>query len=501
MGDNPAQRLLDRHVLERGEKTALLCDGCSISYAELYARGSRYAAILQTSNTVPGDRVLIALPDGPEFVCAFLGSILAGLVPVPCSDLLDRETLDFLLRDCRATTLFGLSGSCAADAVSPELKQTFPVDSLSFRGCYDAAPSYCRPYPTPDDADCFMLYTSGSTGTPKGIAHGGGVLLPEADHLGREILAITPDDILLSVSKMHFGFGLLNSVVHGLGGGATVALISGKPTLQTLRQAISGSRPTLLFAVPAVYTLLLDAAHDLFHAGPLRLCVSSGETLAGDLFQGWRERTGIEIIDSVGATETFHAVIANRPGSVVPGAAGTVIPPWEARIVDEAGNAVLDGSPGYLEVRGPALAPRSGTENRSGGDGWLRTGDMFQADDGVFTFAGRGDDMFKCDGNWVSPLPIENALRLHPAVEECAVRARRILGAARPEAHIVLHQGIHESTALERDLFLFLRSRLPDHMCPVQFIFHTELPRTITGKLRRGLLNSNAHDDRNCIDR
>ena len=138
----------------------------------------------------------------------------------------------------------------------------------------------------------------------KGIAHSGGMLLPAADFFGRDILRITPADVLFSVSKMHFGFGLLNSIVHGLGAGATVILLPGKPTLAALRQVIAAGRPTLLFAVPAIYALLLGGADQLCSAGSLRLCVSSGEALAGSLFLDWLERTGVAILDSVGATET-----------------------------------------------------------------------------------------------------------------------------------------------------------------------------------------------------
>ena len=488
MGYNPAYKLLQKHLSERGEKIALLCEDCSVSYAELYARVTKYAGMLLADGRVSGERVLIALPDCTEFIYAFLGSILAGLVPVPCSNLLDREQLEFLLRDCHAAAIYGVSASCAANVRSPYLQQTLLIDTPHFLHAYDAVPADLALHTVSVESPGFMLYTSGSTGVPKGIFHSSEKLLLESDHFGRDFLRMTPDDVLFSVSKMHFGFGLLNSIVHGLGAGATVVLMPDKPTLPTVRRIIASSRPTLFFAVPAIYTLLLDTAESLFCERPPRLCISSGEALPGELFSAWLERTGVEIIDSVGATETFHAFIANRPGNVAPDAAGIVIPPWVARITDETGNDVPDGIIGHLEVRLSTVAMHSGSEGMANTDNWIRTGDMFLANNGVFTFVGRADDMFKCDGNWVSPLPIENALRLHPSVGECAVRARRILGVYRPEAHIVLKQGIGESTELERKLFTFLQPRLPSHMRPVQFTFHGELPKTLTGKIRRGLL-------------
>jgi len=485
---HPAEELLKKFAAEQGEKAALLCEGRSISYTELYTTVRNYAGLLMSDTLQAGDRVLIALQDSPEFVCAFLGCIQAGLVPVPCSDLLDQERLELLLHDCRATALFGCSNASASSAVSPYLKCRYLVDSPQWIEHLSTVQPCSHPQPVSDDAVCFILYTSGSTGAPKPVPHRARMLLPETDRLAG-LLNITADDLLFSVSKMHFGFGLLNSILHGLGTGATVLLLPGKPTISSLRQIITESRPTLLFAVPAVYRLLLGEAETLFQKSRLRLCVSSGEALEQDLLIDWQKRTGVEIIDSVGVSETFHPFIAGRPGyAVPPGAAGMVIPPWQARIVDATGAGLPDGISGFLEVRDGSGNPCTGTDGQNDTGSWLRTGDIFVASDNLFTFVGRADDMFKCDGNWASPLPIESALRAHPAVEECAVRARRILSAYRPEAHIVLKPGWSASTELERDLFTFIRSRLPAQLCPVQFLFHTELPKTGTGKIRRNML-------------
>lgn len=488
-GFNPTVSLLHKHLIADGEKTALLGIDQRVSYASLYENILRYASLLQLQGISRGDRVLVALPDSPEFIYAFLGSLYAGMIPVPCNDRMETDAIEFILRDSGATALFTAIASPAAKATSAKLKHGYHTDTPEF-GILVAtvSPGACPPAEFASDTLGFMLYTSGSTGLPKGVPHAAKDLLPEFNAFAVDVLKVVPQDILFSVSKMYFGFGLLNTISSGLGLGATIVLLPEKPSAVNLRHTLSTCRPTLLFAVPAIHEMLLEHAGEILISSAIRACVSSGECLPKALCTAFTAKTKIPIIDAVGSAETFQSFIANHPQNILPGISGHVIPPWKVRLVNDENRPVPDGQPGFLEVSGPCLFPfywnnRKDTAAGQPSGEWYRTGDVFLGRNTELSFVGRSDDMFKSDGNWVSPVRIEQVLKTHPAIKDCGVCARVFMGTHRPFAHIVLREGIPE--IMEQDLHVFARTRLPAHMCPVQYNFHEELPKTISGKIQR----------------
>lgn len=488
--------ILRHHALHRGGKTAIHYGETRLSYASLADNVARFAGLLLSLGLGPGDRCVIALPDCPDFFHAFLGALHCGVVAVPVGTQLPAGHYAAIFRDARASALVTLDGSTSAAAWTGPDATRLCVDAPDFADRLKR--SNAAPAATPDaTGPHFLLYTSGSTGEPKGVPHTQRDMLACARRYAGEVLGMGAGDVILSASKLYFAFGLGNSLIFPLYHGATVILHPGGcgPTeLFALPQLVADRRPTLLFAVPSVYAMLLRILDgDASPLASLRLCISAGEPLPAALHRQWRETTGLEIVDGIGSTEALHIYIANRPGASVAGATGRVVPGYEARLVDEDGAPPPDGQPGRLHIRGESLT--SGYVNRPDltaasllADGWFDTGDVFVRTGGVYRYQGRKDDLFKVGGNWVAPLLVEEVLRGHPAVLECAVTGCDVEGLLLPVAHVVAAPGRADSSGLARELRVFVQSRLPSHMCPARFLFRADLPRTRTGKINRSEL-------------
>jgi benzoate-CoA ligase len=254
--------------------------------------------------------------------------------------------------------------------------------------------------------------------------------------------------------------------------------------------AIAKHRPTLLYSVPTSYGMLL--AHDgAFDLSSVRLAVSAGEALPPSLYERFKRRFGVDIIDGIGSTEALHMFISNRPGDIRPGSSGRIVPGYEARIVDDNQQPVAPGEIGNLWISGDSSCAcywnqHEKTKHTIAGD-WLRTGDKYSQDrEGYFWYAGRSDDMLKVGGQWVSPVEVENALIEHPDVQECGVVGREDRDALiKPAAYVVLRAGIAASPDLAAELQQFVRGKLAEYKRPRWVEFIPELPKTPTGKIQR----------------
>jgi benzoate-CoA ligase len=500
---NAAAFFLDRHLVEgRGGRTAFRFAGRAMSYVEVALRANRLGHALRDRGVQIEQRVVLALPDRPEFAEAFWGAIKIGAVPVPVSDGLPAEELAFLLDDSRARLAIASEKAVAeilkVRARCPWLEAVIVVGGRR-RGALEyerllgrASPELAAADTSRDDV-AFWGYTSGSTGRPKAAVHLHHDLVYAAELTGRGTFGIGPDDLVFSVSKLHFAFGLGNSLLFpALVGGASV-LMPERPEAERVFELIQAERPTVLFAVATVYRRLLQVedAERRFDLSSLRLCVSSGEALPAALFHAWKSRFGHELLDVVGSTEALHDFIANRPGEARPGSSGRIIPGYEARLVDDEGRPVAPGLVGHLLIKGDSTAPyywnrHERTKATMLGE-WLRTGDMFYQDtDGYFYFCGRSDDMLKVGGMWVSPVEIEACLGEHPAVLEAAVIGRGDAdGLTKPHAYCVLRHGVAGTDALATELRETVRKRLAGYKSPRWIDFVPDLPKTATGKIQR----------------
>lgn len=315
-----------------------------------------------------------------------------------------------------------------------------------------------------------------------------------AERYAKAILRVTENDRFFSVAKLFFAYGLGNGLYFPLSVGATSILLPGPPKPQSVFDLVERARPTLFFSVPSHYTKLLShspGADRSPNFSSVRHAISAGECLPAAIFNRFKERFGVEILDAIGSTEALHMFITNRPGAVKPGSSGTLIPGFGARIVDEKNQPVAPGGIGDLIVKTDAACAcywnqHEKTKETIAGQ-WLRTGDRYHQDaDGYFWYAGRSDDMLKVSGTWVSPVEIENELVEHPEVLEAAVVGRKDAdGLMKTVACVVLRDGKSGSPDLSVELQRFVLERLPVFKRPHQIEFVAEIPKTATGKLQR----------------
>jgi benzoate-CoA ligase len=355
--------------------------------------------------------------------------------------------------------------------------------------------------PTSRDAPAFWLYSSGSTGAPKGCVHLHHDMVICAELFAKGVLGIREDDRCFSVAKLFFAYGLGNALYFPLAVGATSILWPGAPTPANVYAVVDEHQPTLLFSVPTGYGMLL-AHPGTFGLSTVRLAVSAGEALPPALYERFKQRFGVDIIDGIGSTEALHMFISNRPDAIRPGSSGLIVPGYEARVLDDERQPVEHGDIGNLWVKGDSVCAcywnqHDKTKATIEGD-WIRTGDKYTQDaDGFFWFAGRSDDMLKVGGLWVSPVEVENALVAHEAVQECGVVGCEDHDTlVKPVAFVVLKAGVEGTAALAGELQQFVRSRLAEYKRPRWVEFVPELPKTATGKIQRFKLRDLTGSDR-----
>ena len=494
---NATDDLVDRHLREgRGDSVALHTEAGALTYRQVAEMVNRAGNALRAAGVEMENRVLLLLEDSPEFVASFLGAIKIGAVPVPVSTLMRGSDYEYFLDDSRAKVAIAhrsLWESIQPAAGRPaHLKHSVVVagaeDFAAWLAEHSAelrAAATCR-----DDA-AFWLYSSGSTGRPKAAVHLQGDMAYCADLYARQVLDLSPDDVVLSAAKLFFAYGLGNSLYFPFRVAASSILVRARPRPELVFEIISRRRPTLFFGVPTLYAsmLALPEAERRYDLSSLRLCVSAGEPLPAELYLRWKERFGLEILDGIGSTEVLHIFISNRAGRVKPGSTGTVVPGYDARIVDEAGAQVAAGEIGNLHVRGPSICAcywnqRAKTRQTLQGE-WIVTGDKYYRDeDDYYWFCGRSDDMLKVGGLWVSPVEVESALVGHPAVLEAAVVGEQDRdGLVKPRAFVVLKGD--GAAGLEEELKSFVKNTLASYKVPRRITFIPELPKTATGKIQR----------------
>jgi len=502
---NAAEYFVDRHVREgRGERMAIECAEQRVTYAQLSERVNRLGTALREALDVRmEERVLLLLPDIPEFAYCFFGAIKIGAVPVPVNTLLRANDYEYLLNDTRARvavtsqSLLPLIQRIPRDRIS-FLKTiivvgTAPEGTVSFWELLAAHSAKPEPAPTCADDVAFWLYSSGSTGRPKACIHLQHDMVVAAEQYACNILKIRESDRFFSVAKLFFAYGLGNALYFPLAVGATSILWPGTPSPQNICQVIERHGPTLFFSVPSNYAALMDFQsenNDLDFSG-VRLGISAGEALPASLSERFSERFGFEILDGIGSTEALHIFISNSPGDVRHGSTGRAVPGCEVKILDDRGQPVAGGEIGNLWVKSEAVCAaywncHEKTKQTIQGN-WTCTGDKFHQDgDGYYWFDGRADDMLKVSGAWVSPSEIESVLVEHEAVAEAAVVANKNKdGLTKPVAWVVLRAGFAGDAELASSLQEFVVSRLPVYKRPRCVEFVSELPKTATGKIQR----------------
>lgn len=505
---------------------AILFEGRQIPYGELRSNTLKMAKAISLLGTEQNDRIVLLLNDSPEFVEAFIAICSMGRIAVPINMALRLEEQRAIINNCRARAAIVEEDTCnalltdaplslhfpehlvevhrtsAPDTIE-EIGQHFEVTDARLRQpgtrirtlhyLYNQANAYKNPplsSPPPDEIS-FMLYTSGSTGEPKGAMHRQSDVFYTNETFCREVLQLKKTDRLFSSSRLPFAYGLGNSFSFPLLNGATSVLCRQKPTPEIIGRTFVEARPTIFFAVPVVYNLLLEYHRTKpLDCSSLRMCVSAGEALPAHLGEQWEQTFGIPCIDGIGSTEMLHMFMSNHFDDVRYGSSGKLLDGYEARLLDEHEDPGADGAEGNLWIKGESAATgyweRPEETARTFVDGWVRTGDLYRQDaDGYWFHMGRSDDCFKSSGQWVSPVEVEGVLLRHQNIGRAAVVEDFDENGLPCPCAFVVSEELELRSKLEKELRDLAASALPRFKQPRKYVFVEELPYTATGKVQR----------------
>jgi len=511
---NVASVLVDSHLAAgRAEKTAILCGEDTVSYGALAAGVNRCGNALLNLGVRMEERVAILMPDNPECVYAFFGAIKIGAVAIPMNTMLKPKDYEYLLNDSRSRVLIVHPSFLETiRQVRRDLKHLEHLivagegdgNELCLKDMMAAASATLEPADTSKDDAAFWLYSSGTTGFPKGAIHLHHDMLVEADLYAKQTVGLLETDVSFSVAKLFFAYGLGNGLYFSLRVGGTTVLLPERPLPETVFGVIDRYQPTVFYSVPTSYVALLHLAEKTRRTslGRVRMCISAGEPLPAPLFEKWRDRFGVEILDGIGSTEILHIFISNRPGRAKPGSTGEIVPGYEAQILDDEGKELPVGEVGTLMIKGDSIAngywnKHEQTKKTFRGE-WINTHDKFSVDeDGYYWYAGRTDDMIRVSGQAVWPADVESVLLGHPAVlESGVVGVADADGLTRVRAYVTLKDGYAVSPQLARELQNFVKENAAPHKYPRSVVFIDELPKTATGKIQRYKLREIAEQER-----
>jgi 2-aminobenzoate-CoA ligase len=486
---NAGVALIDEAVARGwGDRIAVVGDEGDWTYGDLLDAANRYARVLRYDfGLVPGQRVLLRGVNSAQLMAAWLAVLKAGGVVITTMPMLRAPELKSVIEKGRpavALTDAALRDELDAAAHGTDVRVA-TLEEAAQAGA-GRAPVF-ENVRTHRDDPALLAFTSGTTGKSKACVHYHRDVLVMADTFGRHVLKADPDDVFIATPPIAFTFGLGATVVFPLRIGAGISFLA-QPSPQALVDQIGRHGVSVLFTAPTSYRQILKVAQagDL---ASLRLCVSAGEALDKPTSDAWFERTGIRLIDGIGATEMIHIFISASGDDIRPGSTGKAVPGFEARVIDEAGNEVAVDQPGRLAVRGPSGCRYLEDERQSVyvQDGWNITGDTYRRDaEGYFWFVARGDDMIISSGYNIAAPEVEAAVNAHPAVLESAVvghpDAERGFIA---KAFIVLVEGQTGDQALARAIQDFVKATIAPYKYPRAIEFVATLPKTETGKIQR----------------
>jgi 2-aminobenzoate-CoA ligase len=501
---NCAAVLLDDMVKAgHGDRIAIRAPDGQCTYFQLQAQANRLANLLvREMGLKPGNRVLLRGPNNPMMAAAWLAVFKAGGICVGTMPLLRAKELTEIINKAQITH------ALCDKRLETELKLALPACPTlkSIRYWYDDATDASigkqsaefKNVDTSAEDVALIAFTSGTTGKPKGTMHFHRDVIAMCDCFPRSCLKPGKDDVFIGSPPLAFTFGLGGLLCFPLRFGASTALVE-KLTPETLLESIQKFRATILFTAPTMYRALAGLWRN-YDLSSLQKCVSAGEALPDATRQLFRQASGIEIIDGIGATEMIHIFISHAPERVKRGATGYALPGYRATVLDDDGKPCAPGQVGRLAVKGPTgcryLADDRQKNYVPGGKmrGWNLTGDAYAMDkEGYFFYQARTDDMIISAGYNIAGPEVEGALLAHPAVAECAVVGqpddeRGML----VKAFVVLKSGNKPDDEMKKSLQEHVKASIAPYKYPRAIEFVDALPRTETGKLQRFKLRTPA---------
>ncbi len=509
---NCAVELLHRRIAQGGggRRCLIAADGTVWTYADLADRAGRIAQVLiEDMGLLPGNRVLLRAANSPMLAACWFAVVLAGGIAVGTMPMLRAKELGQIIAKaqvshalCDAALADELKAAAAAAPVLRELRffggesgvgGEMGLEALAARHNAPFAPVH-----TAADDVCLLAFTSGTTGQPKATVHFHRDVMAACLCFPPHVLRATADDVFIGSPPLAFTFGLGGLLLFPLHIGAAAVLLP-KAAPADLLAGIERHGATVLVTAPTSYrAMAADARQQRLgqaQGGTLRKCVSAGEPLPAATRALWREATGIELIDGIGATELLHIFISADEDQARPGATGKAVPGYRACVLDDRLQPVASGTIGRLAVKGPTgcrYLDDTERQRQYVQAGWNLTGDAYLQDaDGYFVYQSRTDDMIVSAGYNIAGPEVEDALLRHPAVAECAVvgvpDARR---GQLVKAFVVPKPDVVADTALVLLLQDFVKAAIAPYKYPRAIEFRSSLPRTETGKLQRFKLRS-----------
>ncbi len=496
--------ILERNLADRAKKVALYSKERELTFKQVSEEANRVGNALIKLGIGFGDVVGILSLDVAEWVTSYFGAMKIGAVALGMNTLLTPREYAHILRDSRAKVL--IVHEKLLDPIEEVRDEVETLEHVvvigeakrstdrNFTKWIKRESSKLETVPTHREDLATLNYSSGTTGEPKGVPHAHKDQPLCAQLWGVNTLGIQEDDRTLSVAKLFFAYGIGGNLTFPWYVGASIALYPGPPAMvESVLELIDEFKPTILYNAPTGYAMMLSREDltEKYDLSSLRICSSAGESLPAPIWKAWKERTGVDIVDGIGSTEALHIYISNSPGDIRPGSSGKPVAGYEVKIVDEEGSPVPQGEIGNLLVKGESLAPyylhQFDRSRQTFLGEWTFTGDKYFVDeDGYYWHAGRSDDMMKVGGIWVSPVEVESTLISHEAVVECAVVARAdSADLIKPNAYVVLKDGIPGTEELAQELIAYCREQMADYKRPRWIEFVDELPKTATGKIQR----------------
>jgi 2-aminobenzoate-CoA ligase len=495
---NLVTELLDKASIKGfSDRPLLRSPRITLTYHDVGDRVNRIAQVLtEDYGLVPGNRVLLRGGNSVGMALAWLAVVKAGLIAVATMPLLRASELGDIIEKAQPTLALCdiklLDELVTAQGQHPVLKTILPFNVMvhpqglaTLSSQKDGHFTACQTLAT-DIA--LMAFTSGTTGKPKAAVHTHRDVLAACEAWPRHVLQATPDDIIVGSPPLAFTFGLGGLLIFPMWAGASVYFPDAAYTPEVMVNFMNEVGATICYTAPTFYRQMAPFAKAI-GLPKLRISVSAGEALPDATRQLWKQATGLEMLDGIGATEMFHIFISSAGQDVKPGAIGKIVPGYTAKVVDDAGKEVPCGTVGKLAVIGPTGCKYFDDARQLNyvKNGWNYPGDAFIQDaDGYFCYQARDDDMIITAGYNVGAPEVEDALLKHPAVAEAAV-----IGQKDDErgmvvrAFVVLKPDQPADDAMIKTLQDHVKAAIAPYKYPRIVSFVDKLPRTETGKLQR----------------
>lgn len=429
----------------------------SITFSQLKIFTDKAAIFLNQQNLKKGDRVVIQLPNGLDFLIAFFGAMKMGAIPIPASQLLTPDEISFMVQD-----------SGAKMVINQQNKIDYQQNNLSLSATISLNTS-------PDDP-AYWLYTSGTSDQPKAVIHAHRSI-PAHDERVKLWQQVLPDDIVFNTSSLNWSYSLTCAVMDMWRHGITTVIYSGELKAEKIFQVIQKTKATIFMSVPGIY-------RRLGRVGNIRVCTSAGEQLPTEIRNQFKKLTGLDIYEGLGMTEHSVYLVQQKGDPFKEGSCGKPTPSNRIAILREDGSEAEVGEVGILASHQSCPGLMLGIKGK-----WFLSGDLaYKDEEGYFYYVGRSDDVITAGGYRISPLEVESILNKHPDVKESAVIEKRIEeGKTIVKALIVLHQSVEPEKIIE-----FSKQYLASYKVPREIVFVEHLPKTVNEKIKRRGIKSNS---------